>query len=155
MWCWGWRWGISIKSEQNILIHRNFYIWGFANCMIKRETFVCFFALFLFCSMLIHLQEKINNLSQIDQVEREQFCSPPYAQDITVYPEKKKKNHYFYLSLLYWQHLEVKRQMWADWIFKRYAWLKIVKSHLLWLISSFIAQNKRFLFNDIFSPHGT
>lgn len=59
--------------------------------MIKRETFVCFFALFLFCSMLIHLQEKINNLSQIDQVEREQFCSPPYAQDITVYPEKKKK----------------------------------------------------------------
>ena len=41
--------------------------------------------------MLIHLQEKINNLIQIDQVEREQFCSPPYVQDITVYPEKKKK----------------------------------------------------------------
>lgn len=41
--------------------------------------------------MLIHLQEKINNLIQIYQVEREQFCSPPYAQDITVYPEKKKK----------------------------------------------------------------
>lgn len=107
--------------------------------------------------MLIHLQEKINNLIQIYQVEREQFYSPPYAQDITVYPEKKKKkkNHYFYLSLLYWQHLEVKRQMWADWIFKRYAWLKIVKSHLLLLISSFLEQNKRFLFNDIFSLHGT
>lgn len=41
--------------------------------------------------MLIHLQGKINNLSQIDQGEREQFCSPPYAQDITVYPEKKIK----------------------------------------------------------------
>lgn len=45
--------------------------------------------------MLIHLQGKINNLSQIDQGEREQFCSPPYAQDIMVYPEKKKKKSSF------------------------------------------------------------
>ena len=66
--------------------------------MIKRETFVCVF-LHYFCSvpMLIHLQEKINNLIQIDQVEREQFCSPPYVQDITVYPEKKKKKKSLFL----------------------------------------------------------
>ena len=135
-----------------------FIFGGFPTAWLK-EKLLCVFFLHYFCSvpMLIHLQEKINNLIQIDQVEREQFCSPPYVQDITVYPEKKKKkkNHYFYLSLLYWQHLEVKRQMWTDWIFKRYVWLKIVKSHLLLLISSFLAQNKIFLFNDIFSPHGT
>lgn len=66
--------------------------------MIKRETFVWLF-LHYFCSvpMLIHLQEKINNLIQIYQVEREQFCSPPYAQDITVYPEKKKKKKSLFL----------------------------------------------------------
>lgn len=49
--------------------------------------------------MLIHLQEKINNLIQIYQVEREQFCSPPYAQDITVYPEKKKKKKKIIISI--------------------------------------------------------
>ena len=118
MWCWGWRWGISKKVNRMFIA---IFIFGGLPTAWLRDKLSCAFFLHYFCSVpvLIHLQEKINNLIQIDQLEREQCCSPPYAQDITVYPEKKKKKkfHYFYLSCQYWQHLEVKRQMWADWIF--------------------------------------